>query len=118
MFVETFGTIPAWAIPPSSQPPQNDSKGLLDQWTHPHKTIKWSAGSVDPLYNAMLVGMLYSGPENSIILRVKGVFNASLKGLLKSSSSISFPFTMRSSLGSWSSISKFSRIGLALFRLL
>ncbi|GKF58856.1 reverse transcriptase domain-containing protein, partial [Tanacetum coccineum] len=50
----------------------------------------------------MLVGMLCSGPENSIILRVKGVFNVSLKGLLKSSSSISLPFTMRSSLGtSW-----------------
>ncbi|GKF38477.1 hypothetical protein Tco_0118538 [Tanacetum coccineum] len=54
VFAETFGTIPAWAIPPSSQPPQNDSNGLPDQWTRR---------------------------------------------------------TMRSSLGSWSSISKFSRIG-------
>ncbi|GJU19834.1 hypothetical protein Tco_1153176 [Tanacetum coccineum] len=56
-FAETFGTILAWAIPPSSLPPQNDSNVLPGQWT-------------------------------------------------------------RSSLGSWSSVSKFSRIGLALFRLL
>ncbi|GJR53675.1 hypothetical protein Tco_1404196 [Tanacetum coccineum] len=68
--------------------------GHSPEFAAPTKRFKWSAGSVDPLYNAMLVGMLYSGPENSIILRVKGVFNVSLKGLLKSSSSISFPFTM------------------------
>ncbi|GKA18711.1 hypothetical protein Tco_0698626 [Tanacetum coccineum] len=68
----------------------------------------------------MLVGILYSGPENRtrLFLLVKGVLYVSLKGLLKSSSSISLPFTMRSSLGSGSSVSKFSRIGLALFRLL
>ncbi|GJT89165.1 hypothetical protein Tco_1070882 [Tanacetum coccineum] len=67
--------------------------GHSPEFAAPTKRFKWSAGSVDPLYNAML-------------------------GLLKSSSSISLPFTMRSSLGSGSSISKFSRIGLALFRLL
>ncbi|GJS69244.1 hypothetical protein Tco_0511096 [Tanacetum coccineum] len=37
MFAETFGTIPAWAIPPSSQPPQNDLNGLPDQWTRRYK---------------------------------------------------------------------------------
>ncbi|GJZ73959.1 hypothetical protein Tco_0638105 [Tanacetum coccineum] len=44
--------------------------GHSPEFAAPTKRFKWSAGSVDPLYNAMLVGMLYSGPENSIILRV------------------------------------------------
>ncbi|GJR52662.1 hypothetical protein Tco_1403183 [Tanacetum coccineum] len=68
------------------------------------------------LYNAMCGWHAdNSGPENSIILRVKGVFNVSLKGLLRSSSPISFPFQqcdlhlVLGETGGVSSISKFSR---------
>ncbi|GJY35612.1 hypothetical protein Tco_0420990 [Tanacetum coccineum] len=42
---------------------------------------------------ARLVGMLYSGPRTRGLFRVNGVFEVSLKGLIKSSSSNSCPST-------------------------
>nr|GEU91524.1 hypothetical protein [Tanacetum cinerariifolium] len=50
-------------------------------------------GSVVPSYNLMLDGILNSGPANSIIIRVKRVLTASLKGLFRSASPTSTPVT-------------------------
>ncbi|GKC65582.1 hypothetical protein Tco_1098180 [Tanacetum coccineum] len=69
--------------------------------------LRWSSGSVVPSYNLMFTSNLNSRSENSIILRVKRVFTASLNGLFRSASATSFPVTtVRSSTSS-----KLRRIG-------
>ncbi|GJV97438.1 hypothetical protein Tco_1549015 [Tanacetum coccineum] len=59
----------------------------------------------------MFVGILNSGPANSIILRVNGVFIASLKGLFRSASPTSFLVTTARALVRSSVSSKLRRIG-------
>ncbi|GKB73451.1 hypothetical protein Tco_0934863 [Tanacetum coccineum] len=52
--------------------------------------LRWSSGSVVLSYILMFAVILDFGLTNSIILRVKGVLTASLKGLFTSASPISF----------------------------
>ncbi|GJT61813.1 hypothetical protein Tco_1005346 [Tanacetum coccineum] len=59
----------------------------------------------------MFAGILNSGPTNSIILQVSGVFTASLKGLFRSASPISFPVTTVRTLVRSSTSLKLRHIG-------
>nr|GEY58833.1 hypothetical protein [Tanacetum cinerariifolium] len=73
--------------------------------------LRWSSGSVVPSYSFIFAGILNSGQANSIILRVSGVFMASLKGLFRWTSPISFPVTTVRYLVRSSTLSKLMRIG-------
>nr|GEY84141.1 hypothetical protein [Tanacetum cinerariifolium] len=103
-------------------PPRTPIQGLLEHMT-PYRhgplpefaanenRLRWSSGSVVPSYNLMFAGILNYGPANSIILRVKGVFTASLKGLFRSSFPTSFLVTTVRLLVRFSSSSKVRGIG-------
>ncbi|GJS32236.1 reverse transcriptase domain-containing protein [Tanacetum coccineum] len=60
--------------------------GHSPEFTAYEKRLRWSSVSVAPSYNLMFADILNSRPANSIILRVKGVFTASLKGFFRSAS--------------------------------
>ncbi|GKA70709.1 hypothetical protein Tco_0776848 [Tanacetum coccineum] len=61
--------------------------------------LRWSSGSVVLSYSLTLAGILDSGPANSMILCVNGVFAVSLKGFFTSASITSFPVTAVRILG-------------------